>query len=74
MYDTNLVKEHGYTIVYRRRPEDNESYWGVDTQRREISLFNVKEYEISTIERYLKQADRQYMSLYSNNNQETKEE
>ena len=63
MYNSELIKNRGYTIVYARDNKLNQKYWGVDTQRRNIFMINIGPNEYSQIERILLKADIQYRGM-----------
>ena len=64
MYISDLVNNYKYTIIWKRDKKHTKSYWGVDTQRRNIILFNTKKSDTKTTELYLHYADIQYKKLY----------
>ena len=64
MYISDLVNKYNYTIIWKRNSKYKKSYWGIDTQKRNILLFNTRKYDTKIIQLYLHYADIQYLDLY----------
>ena len=66
MYYCKLIDILDYTIIYKRDDKESQYYFGIDTQRKNIMLYNVRHHDYSTIELLLQEADEFYSPLYSN--------
>lgn len=63
MYICDLIDKHGYSLIYKKGDYIG-SYFGADTQNRNIILYNVRVDDIKVIESLLFSADNQYKGLY----------
>ncbi|MBL7101082.1 MAG: hypothetical protein ISS23_03965 [Nanoarchaeota archaeon] len=60
MYISDLVENHGYKLAFKMEKERTMPYFGVDTLRKVIYLFNTRQGDVKNIEGLLLNADLAY--------------